>query len=225
MDLGIGFPLFIFEPSADYSETFMWELYEACRLKYNFCELMSRYIFDAVYQPPLRLMDRTEPFDGSFGFYDCASSIDLFRRLMDERKAANTKPESIQDNVFLLSLWDIYYALPYEYLNDQEDCEKGAVREERDRIKKEGLQQRKSERENLLSLMRQGEEYGIRMIISTDWKKRNYKFIQEVQQNAKTVLIQKNSSIPVFEVYTDGAPMGKLFAGTAKKILINKIVG
>ena len=108
MDIDIRFPLFIFEPSKDYSDTFMWKLYEACRIKDSNCELLSRYIFDAVYRPPLRLMSQ-KGINGSFGFYDCESSLDLFRMSVDERKDPADGQEHPAYKVFVLSLWDIFY--------------------------------------------------------------------------------------------------------------------
>ena len=221
MDIDIRFPLFIFEPSKDYSDTFMWKLYEACRIKDSNCELLSRYIFDAVYRPPLRLMSQ-KGINGSFGFYDCESSLDLFRMSVDERKDPADGQEHPAYKVFVLSLWDIFYSLPYEYLRDIEDPDE--YDEEQKRIRNDCMELRKRERANMLQLMREGEKYGGRMIISADWSKRNAKMIREAQENAGTVMIGNRSTGDFFEVYTGGEPAGRMPKELAGDVLVDLIL-
>ena len=55
MAINICFPLLIFEPSKDFSNTFMWKVYEKCRMKDQNCQLLARNTFDAVHKPPVRL--------------------------------------------------------------------------------------------------------------------------------------------------------------------------
>ncbi|MEE0913166.1 MAG: hypothetical protein U0L76_01090 [Ruminococcus sp.] len=83
-DLIIEFPLLIFEPSKDYSETFMWRLYSKCRMKERKCELLARTIFDALREPPLNLLYRKDGYNGWFGFYDCESAIEVCCMSIDE---------------------------------------------------------------------------------------------------------------------------------------------
>ena len=227
MALDIGFPLFILEPSNDFSETFMWKLYQACRTRDEHCELLSRYIFDAVRQPPLRLFYQKKGFDGSFGFYDCESSLHLFRASLDERKAGmpNETAPSYLYKVFVLSLWDIYYDLPYEYLDEMEDPTPTELEEERKRIKAYGRELQQRERGNLFRLMQEGEEYGIRMIISAAWTKRNLKMIKETQEKSKTVLIRERNASAFFNVYTGGKLIGQLTMKDAEALLAAKITG
>lgn len=223
MAIDIKFPLLVFEPSDDYSDTFLWKLYTQCRMKDDSCQLCARTPFSAVRQPPLYLWDKKTGFKGEFGFYACESSIGLFRKIMDENKEKISKGiEPCLDTIFLLSLWDIYYDPPYEYLENLEDPTEAELDAKRKAIKAECRMLQKNERKNLLRLMREGEENRIRLIISADWRKRNYKMIKEVMQDAQTVMIKDNKS-SFFTIYSKGEQIGKLSTEEAEALLVKLI--
>lgn len=223
MAISICFPLLIFEPSKDFSNTFMWKVYEKCRMKDRYCQLLARSTFAAVRRPPLYLLHKKERFNGVFGFYDCESAFNVFRMSLEERKKSKSNDRYNTYTLFILSLYDVFYDLPYEYLDELEDPSEPEIEEEKKAIKAEGRELQKTERRNLIRIMQEGEEHGIRTIISADWRKRNLKMIKEAHQYAKTVMI-KTKGNNSFDVYSNGELIGNMSLSEAEEILVREVL-
>ena len=176
-----------------------------------------------MHKPPLYLLDRKERYNGIFGFYGCESAIDVFRMSLDERIESALNERYTTNKMFILSLYDVFYDLPYEYLDELEDPSESELEKVRQSIKEESRELQKAERRNLLRIMQEGEKYGIRTIISADWNKRDLKMIKEVRQCAKTVMI-KTKKIHPFDVYTNGELIGTISMSEAEEILVQKII-
>ena len=218
----LKFPVVICEPAREPGQSLAWRLFQGCqtRLEQEEADRRTAEIMVRDFFPEAEWPYRTRS-DSYFGYYECEGGLDLWRMLMEERKqkledlrrecpALSLDLRSILPDteppfrsLFLLSLWDIFYDLPREYLPDPEDWETDYNLEKR-KLQRDCQRLRKTEKQNLLALMAGSEEIGLRMVLHLDRAHENSRLFREVMARAGTILLGEKASPGKYRILANG---------------------